>query len=71
MKKTIVLLASLDTKSSEISFLSDLVLQMGHNPFIIDVGARVSPTIVPDIDALEVARSSGRKHPVSYGLIKE
>jgi uncharacterized protein (UPF0261 family) len=59
MKKTIALLASLDTKSNEISFMRNLVEQMGHNPFIIDVGARVSPAMKPDITALEVARSAG------------
>jgi uncharacterized protein (UPF0261 family) len=61
MEKTIVLIASLDTKSEESKFVKDLLESQGVSVITIDVGTglRGSPVFAPDFPAEEVARSAG------------
>ncbi len=58
-KKCIVLIGTLDTKGEEIGYLKELILQRGHRPFIIDIGAGGKARLEADIPATEVARAAG------------
>jgi uncharacterized protein (UPF0261 family) len=58
-KKCIVLIGTLDTKGEEIGYLRELILQRGHRPFIIDIGAGGKARLEADIPAAEVARAAG------------
>jgi uncharacterized protein (UPF0261 family) len=58
-KKCIVLIGTLDTKGEEIGYLRELILQRGHRPFIIDIGAGGKARLEADITAAEVARTAG------------
>ncbi len=58
-KKCIVLIGTLDTKGEEIGYLKELILQQGHRPFIIDIGAGGKARLEADIPAAEVARAAG------------
>ncbi len=60
-KKCIVLIGTLDTKGEEIGYLKELILQQGHRPFIIDIGAGGKARLEADIPAAEVARAAGSK----------
>ncbi len=60
-KKCIVLIGTLDTKGEEIGYLKGLILQRGHRPFIIDIGAGGKARLEADIPAAEVARAAGRE----------
>lgn len=59
MKKTIALVASLDTKSIEISFMKGMIESMGYSSYVIDVGARKCNTVRADMKGLEVVRCAG------------
>jgi uncharacterized protein (UPF0261 family) len=61
VEKTIILIASLDTKSEESKFVKDLLESKGVSVTTIDVGTglRGKPVFVPDYPAEEVARSAG------------
>ena len=57
--KKIVIIATLDTKGEESSYLKELILRRGHQPFIIDIGCGGEPRLEADIAADEVARAAG------------
>jgi uncharacterized protein (UPF0261 family) len=61
MEKTIVLVASLDTKSEESKFVKDLLESQGARVVTVDVGTglRGRPVFVPDYPAEEVAKAAG------------
>jgi uncharacterized protein (UPF0261 family) len=59
MKKTIVLVATLDTKGSEANFLKGLIQERGHRVILLDINTGAEPSILPDISAKEVARAVG------------
>lgn len=61
MKKTIVLVATLDTKGEESRYLKELLEQGGYNVTAIDVGtgARGRLLFPPDISREEVAQAGG------------
>lgn len=61
MEKIVVLVASLDTKSEESSFVKDLLESQGVRVVTIDVGTglRGRPLFVPDYSAEEVAKAAG------------
>jgi uncharacterized protein (UPF0261 family) len=61
MGKTVVLVASLDTKSEESKFVKDILEGQDLKVITIDVGTglRGRPTFVPDYPAEEVAKSAG------------
>ena len=54
--KKIVIIATLDTKGEEVSYLKELILKRGHQPFIIDIGCGKEARLEADITADEVAR---------------
>lgn len=70
MEKKIAIIASLDTKEAEVIFLKAMIERLGHTTFIIDVGARGSSEIVPDIAARDVARASGKNWPDLFQIPK-
>lgn len=57
--KKLVIIATLDTKGEETSYLKELILRRGHKPFIIDIGCGGEPKLEADITADEVARAAG------------
>lgn len=57
--KTIVLLATLDTKGLEAAFLKALVQERGHRVILLDINIGGEPSIVPDLSAQEVAEAGG------------
>lgn len=59
MKKTIAIIASLDTKGVEVAFARELIGQWGLNTLLIDVGVRRNPEIDPDVTSQAVLAASG------------
>jgi len=57
--RTIVVLATLDTKGKEADYLRTQIEKMGDKAFIIDVGVVGIPAISPDITREEVAEAGG------------
>jgi len=58
-KKTIVLVATLDTKGSEAAFLKALIQQRGHEIILLDTNTAGEPSVPPDVSAREVAEAGG------------
>lgn len=58
MKRTIGIVACLDTKGREVAFAKEMIERMGHSVLLIDVGVKLSPTIMPDIFREEVAEAA-------------
>ena len=67
MKKTILLIGTLDTKGEEYAFVRDLITERGHNVIVIDTGVMGSPAFTPDITADQVAEAGG----ASLALLQE
>jgi uncharacterized protein (UPF0261 family) len=59
MKKTIAVMASLDTKESEISFMKEMIERLGCRALIIDVSALGGSAILPDVSREDVIRAGG------------
>lgn len=57
--KRIAIIVTLDTKSEEAAYLRELILQLGHQALIIDVGCGGLPGMEADIPAVEVAAAAG------------
>jgi uncharacterized protein (UPF0261 family) len=57
MSRNIVIIATLDTKGEEASYLRELILKRGHKPVLIDVGFGHPARLMADITADEVARA--------------
>ena len=55
--KTIIALATLDTKGREIQYLREQIEKLGDRPVVVDVGVVGSPSAKPDITREEVARA--------------
>jgi uncharacterized protein (UPF0261 family) len=60
MRRSILIVSSLDTKCQEVQFLKELIEQRGHNTLLLDMSTRGMPAIQVDISCEEVARSAGR-----------
>jgi len=58
-KKTIAVLATLDTKGREAEFLREQIKTHGHAAMIIDVGVTGTPTAKADVGRAEVAEAGG------------
>jgi uncharacterized protein (UPF0261 family) len=56
---TILLIGTLDTKGTEYGFVRDLMTARGHQVILLDAGVIGEPTIIPDINADEVAKAGG------------
>ena len=57
--KKIVIIVTLDTKGEESGYLKELILERGHQPFIIDIGCGGEARLEADITADEVAQAAG------------
>jgi uncharacterized protein (UPF0261 family) len=58
-KKTIVVLATLDTKGQEAQYLRELIEGFGDEVLIVDVGVVGEPATIADITRAEVAEAGG------------
>ena len=59
MKKTVVLVGSLDTKGEEFAFVKDLIEKQGLNTLVVDFGVLGEPAFEPDIGRDQVAKAGG------------
>jgi uncharacterized protein (UPF0261 family) len=59
MKKTIVLVGSLDTKGEEFAFVKDLIEKQGLETLVVDFGVLGKPAFEPDIGQDQVAKAGG------------
>ena len=57
--KTIAVIAALDTKGAEASFVADIVRQRGHRPLMIDVGVQAHSLEFEGVSSREVAQAGG------------
>ncbi len=57
--KTIAVIAALDTKGAEASFVADIVRQRGHRPLLIDVGVQAHSLEFEGVSSREVAQAGG------------
>jgi uncharacterized protein (UPF0261 family) len=67
MRKTIVLIGTLDTKGEEIDFLKTLILGRGHQVLVADSGILGLPYLQADLGREEIATAAGG----SIGSLKE
>jgi uncharacterized protein (UPF0261 family) len=58
-KKTIAIIAALDTKGDEARFIEKLIQERGHRGLIIDVGVLAGPQGRADVTSAEVAHAGG------------
>jgi uncharacterized protein (UPF0261 family) len=56
---TVVIMGTLDTKSAEITYLAEVIHQMGVNTILMDVNMGGEPELKPDISAREIAAAGG------------
>jgi len=59
--KTIIIIATLDNRDQEVSYLKELILRRGCQPLIIDIGFRGESRLAADITADDVAKAAGEK----------
>ena len=60
MRKSIVILCTLDTKSKECEYLRDRIVERGHRAIVVDLSTRDSPTdFKVDFSCLDVAKAAG------------
>jgi len=59
MKKTVVLVGSLDTKGEEFAFVKDRIEKQGLNTLVVDFGVLGEPAFEPDIERDQVAKAGG------------
>lgn len=58
--RTIVIVATLDTRGDEVEFLKELIEDKGHNVITVDVGVMGSPYMPGDFSREEVAEGGGK-----------
>jgi uncharacterized protein (UPF0261 family) len=58
--KTIVIVATLDTRGDEVEFLKQLIENKGHGVITVDVGVMGSPHMPADFTREEVAEAGGK-----------
>jgi len=59
MRRTVAILATLDTKGAEAAYLRERVEALGGKAFVIDLGVAGDATIPCDVTADEIARAGG------------
>jgi uncharacterized protein (UPF0261 family) len=59
MRKTVLLIATFDTKESEAIFLKERIEAIGVGVLTMDAGILAPPTVAVDIDHHEVANRGG------------
>ncbi len=60
MVKTIVIVATFDTRGDEVAFLKGLIEGKGHSVITIDAGVMGKPSIEADVGRREVAEAGGK-----------
>lgn len=60
MKKIIAVMATLDTKEAEVSFIKAMIERLGCRALIIDVGVFGESALTPDVPREDVIRAGGR-----------
>lgn len=68
MGKTVAVISSLDTKEAEVAYIRELTERLGYSLFIIDIGARRIPGIVPDVTARDIVLAAGNEWDNIYGI---
>jgi len=58
--RTIVIVATLDTRGDEVEFLKELIENKGHNVITVDVGVMGSPHMPGDFTREKVAEAGGK-----------
>ncbi len=58
-RKTVIILATLDTKGPEANFLAEQIRKFGHEPLIVDSGVVGTPGAVAEITREQVAAAGG------------
>lgn len=71
MRARIAILATLDTKAAEASFVADCLRSRGHTPLVVDVGTAGTPSATADITRDEVVSASGHAPTDLPGLPKD
>lgn len=59
MDKTIVIVATLDTRGDEVEFVRSLIEKKGHTPIVLDAGVMGQPHFPGDITREAVAQAGG------------
>jgi uncharacterized protein (UPF0261 family) len=59
MTKTIVILATMDTKGAESAHMRDEIIRLGGTPLLMDIGVVADPDLPVDISADKVAQAGG------------
>lgn len=59
IKKTILIVGTLDTKEDEVLFCRDRIREKGHDVLLMDAGTLHDPKVTPDINRLQVAKAGG------------
>jgi len=59
--KKVIIIATLDNRDQEVSYLKELILRRGCQPLIIDIGFRGESRLEADITAADVAKAAGEK----------
>jgi len=60
-KKTILLIATLDTKAAEAKFLKDSIVAQGCSVIVMNPGILSDPPYAADVDREEIARAAGEE----------
>ena len=58
-KKTILIIANLDTRGSEFKMVKELIQSRGHNAILLDFSMEQEPFFPGDITCEEVANEGG------------
>ena len=58
MEKTLLIIATLDTKGREAAYVKDCVQKLGVNPLLMDVGTLGDPLLTPDIRRADLAEAA-------------
>jgi uncharacterized protein (UPF0261 family) len=59
--KTIAIMASLDTKETEVSFVKQMIERLGCRALIIDVGVSGKSALIADVSREQVIQAGGRQ----------
>ena len=59
MEKTLLIIATLDTKGREAAYVRDCVRKLGVRPLLMDVGTLGDPLFTPDIRRADLAEAAG------------
>jgi uncharacterized protein (UPF0261 family) len=59
LEKTLLIIATLDTKGREAAYVKDCVQKLGIRPLLMDVGTLGDPLLTPDIRRADLAEAAG------------